>query len=174
MASTGKIRAAAIGVVVALALGCVAIFAGLRYNGTSSFPAGFYRVSGKHAVKGNLVLVDIPALPVLEMAKERGYLNVAYSPVERIMKRLVAVAGDRVTIDTTGVQVNRIRLANSAPLPCDGVGRPLQACVLNRILEPNEVLLMSDYNPASFDSRYFGPIEATSIELAVRPVLTWN
>jgi conjugative transfer signal peptidase TraF len=147
MARIGAIRSAAIGLVVAFALGCGALGVGLRYNGTSSFPAGFYRVSGKHAVKGDLVLVDIPALPVLEMAKERGYLNVAFSPVGRIMKRLVGVAGDRVTIDSTGVQVNGTPLANSAPLPCDGVGRPLQACVLNRIIEPNEVLLMSDTIP---------------------------
>jgi len=41
-------------------------------------------------------------------------------------------------------------------------------------LGPDEVLLMSDYNPASFDSRYFGPLQTTTIESVIKPLLTWN
>jgi conjugative transfer signal peptidase TraF len=168
-------RRAAIGLLASFTLGCAALGLGVRYNGTPSFPSGFYMVTGKHAEKGDLVLVDIPALPVLEMAKERGYLNVAYSPVGRIMKRLVGVAGDRVTIDSTGVAVNGIRLKNSVPLEHDAAGRPLVCYQLaGYVLGPGEVLLMSDYNPASFDSRYFGPLHSTTIESVVRPLLTWN
>jgi conjugative transfer signal peptidase TraF len=167
-------RWSAIGILVALIFECLGVASGLRFNGSPSFPEGFYLVTGKPAHRGDLVIVRLPELPVLSMARDRGYLNVAFSPVGRIMKRLVAVAGDRVTIDATGVQVNGLRLVNSAPLLCDGDGRPLQAFVLDRVLEPGEVLLMSDYNPASFDSRYFGPIEATSVESVVLPMLTWN
>jgi type IV secretory pathway protease TraF len=43
------------------------------------------------------------------MAKERGYLNVAFSPTPHLLKRLVGVAGDRVTIDSAGVAINGIR-----------------------------------------------------------------
>ena len=108
------------------------------------------------------------------MARERGYLNVAYCSVNHLLKRLAGVPGDRVTIDAAGVEVNGIHLANSSPLPCDAAGRPLQAFLLkDRILAPGEVLLMSDYNPQSFDSRYFGPIEETAIESVVTPVLTF-
>lgn len=120
------------------------------------------------------MFVSIPASPVFALAEQRGYLNVAYSPSRHLLKRLVATAGDRVTIDSTGVEVNGIRLANSAPLPFDGADRPLQAFLTNQILGPGEVLLMSDYNPASFDSRYFGPLPATTIESVVKPLLTWN
>ena len=168
------IRWSAIGILVALILECFGVASGLRFNGTKSFPIGFYLVTGKHAEKGDLVFVNLPSSPVLDMAKDRGSLNVAFSPTSHLLKRLVAVAGDRVTINATGVEVDGVRLANSTPLLCDGSGRPLQACVLDRVLEPNEVLLMSDYNPASFDSRYFGPIKATSVESVVLPVLTWN
>jgi conjugative transfer signal peptidase TraF len=108
------------------------------------------------------------------MAKARGYLNVAYSPAGHLMKRVAATAGDRVTIELAGVQVNGIRLANSAPSDWDGAGRPLQAYLLeDHILGPGEVLLMSDYNPASFDARYFGPLQATTIDSVVTPLLTW-
>jgi conjugative transfer signal peptidase TraF len=120
------------------------------------------------------VLVDIPAVPVFDMARSRGYLNVAYSPVDKIMKRLVAVDGDRVTIDSDGVQVNGRRLKNSVPLKCDAAGRPMACCQLtDYVLGQGEVLLMSDYNPASFDSRYFGPLHASTIEAAIRPLWTW-
>jgi conjugative transfer signal peptidase TraF len=168
-------RRAAIGLLVASALGCVALSCGLRFNGTSSYAAGFYIVTGNRAIKGDLVIVSLPAMHVFEMAKDRGYLNVAYSTIGRIMKRIVGVAGDRVTIDSAGVVVNGIRLTNSAPLKCDAAGRPMVAYTIkDYVLGPDEVLLMSEYNPASFDSRHFGPLHASTIEAVARPLWTWN
>ena len=141
----------------------IALAAGLRINGTHSFPVGLYFASRKRPGKGDLVFVNPPPLPLFTLAKERGYLNVAYSPTPHLVKRLA------------GVEVNGIRLANSTPSNCDGAGRPLQPYVLkDHILGPGEVLLMSDYNSASFDSRYFGPLQATTIESVIKPLLTWN
>jgi len=170
-----RFRAATLGLVVVFLLGCAGIASGLRYNGSHSFPLGFYLASNKRPQRGDLVTVSLPELPIFDLAKARGYFDVAYSPAAHLMKRVAATAGDRVTIDLAGVQVNGIRLANSAPLPCDLAGRPLQPYILkDHFLGPDEVLLMSDYNPASFDSRYFGPLNATTIEAAVKAVLTWN
>jgi conjugative transfer signal peptidase TraF len=167
-------RRAAIGLLAAFALGLATIAAGVRFNGTPSYPLGFYHVGGEAAHRGDLVFVSLPSSPVVEMAKERGYLSIAYCSVNHLLKRLVGVAGDRVTIDSAGVEVNGIRLTNSTPLPFDQDGRPLKAFVLtDYVLAPGQVLIMSDYNPASFDSRYFGPIEATAIESIVRPLLTF-
>ena len=158
-----KTRSLAVVLLIALLLLCSAIAAGLRINGTHSFPVGFYFAIRKRPEKGDLVFVDPPALPLFTLAKERGYLNVAYSPTPHLVKRLA------------GVEVNGIRLANSAPCNWDGAGRPLRPYVLkDHILGPDEVLLMSDYNPASFDSRYFGPLQATTIESVIKPLLTWN
>jgi conjugative transfer signal peptidase TraF len=175
LASIGKIsRCAAIGVVALFSLVWVAIALGLRYNGSQSFPMGLYQATGPDAHKEDLVFANIPKTPLFVMAAERGYLSVAYSPTRHLLKRLVGVAGDQVTIDSSGVQVNGIRLANSTPLPFDGAGRPLQPYVLDRLLGPGEILLMSDYNASSFDSRYFGPLHATTIESVLKPVVTWN
>ena len=41
-------------------------------------------------------------------------------------------------------------------------------------LGSEEVLLMSDYNPASFDGRYFGPLSKTTIQSVIVPVITWK
>jgi type IV secretory pathway protease TraF len=104
----------------------------------SELPVSLYLAIHKQPATGDLVFVSVPLVPILVMAKERGYLNVAYSPVRR-MKRMVA-----------------------------GAGRPLQPCVLtDHILGPDEVLFMSDYNPISFDCRYFGPLQSATIESVV-------
>jgi type IV secretory pathway protease TraF len=76
---------------------------------------------------------------------------------------VAALSGDRVTIGVQGVQVNGVLLKNSAPRPADEAGRPLRAYELSDYaLRSEEVLLMSDYNPASFDGRYFGPLPKTN------------
>ena len=168
------VRRAAIALVLALLLLCGALAAGLRVNGTHSEPLGLYWAIGKQPEKDDLVFVSPPDTPLFKMAKERGYLNVGYSPTPHLIKRLVGVSGDRVTINARGVEVNGIRLVNSASLPFDGAGRPLQFYSLqNYTLGPNEVLLMSDYSSASFDSRYFGPLPSATLK-TVKPLLTWN
>jgi conjugative transfer signal peptidase TraF len=135
---------------------------------------GLYLETGKVAQKGDLVFVSLPNSPAIAMARERGYLSIAYCNVDHLLKRLAAVAGDHVTIDSSGVSVNGVLLPNSSPLPSDAGGRPLEAFLLSDyILEPGQVLIMSEYNPASFDSRYFGPIDQTAIESVVWPVLTF-
>jgi conjugative transfer signal peptidase TraF len=175
---TGQIgRVTAIGGATGLLMLCVAIAAGLRINGTSSFPVGLYLATGKSPKKGDLVFVDPPALPLFALAKERGYLGAGFSPAGcgALIKRLIGVPGDRVTIDAAGVQVNGIRLANSMPCSCDGAGRSLQPYLLkDHMLGPGEVLLMSEHSPISFDARYFGPLRETTIKSVITPLLTWN
>jgi conjugative transfer signal peptidase TraF len=168
-------RRAAIGLLAAAALGWVAIASGLKLNGSPSFPEGLYLASSKKAEKGDLVFVNPPALPIFMMARDRGYLNVLYSPTAHLLKRLVGTTGDHVTIDSTGVEVNGVRLKNSAPLPSDAGGRPLRAWLLkDYVLGADEVLVMSEYSPDSFDSRYFGPIPASTIESVATQLLTFQ
>jgi conjugative transfer signal peptidase TraF len=157
---------------LALAL---AVKAGLRINHTESFPVGLYWAVPKHPEKGDLVTFLPPALPVFNLALYRGYIGPGgLQPYECLLKRLVAVGGDVVTINAGGVTVNGQRLQNSAPHPADLAGRPMPVCRLAGYrLQHGEVLVMSDYSPISFDSRYFGPIPRTQIQSVVRPVWTW-
>jgi conjugative transfer signal peptidase TraF len=167
------VRWLTIGLAVVFTLLWLAIGAGLRYNGTASLPMGFYRVTRKRPEKGDLVFISLPQAALFEMAKARGYLDVAFEPVQHLLKRLAAVAGDHVTIDAAGVEVNETRLANSTPLTKDEAARPLRCYPLqNYILGRDEILVMSE-SPASFDSRYFGPLKTTMLESVVKPLLTW-
>src|SRR5260370_30790227 len=97
----------------------IALAAGLRINGTHSFPVGLYFASRKRPGKGDLVFVNLPPLPLFTLAKERGYLDVAYSPTPHLVKRLAVVAGDRATIYSSGVSGNGISMTNSAPCNID-------------------------------------------------------
>ena len=51
----------------------------------------------------------------------------------------------------------------AAALPADRLGRPLPSFAALRRLEPGELFLLSVTNPASFDSRYFGPVSASAV-----------
>ena len=167
------------------ALGCLAGVAGvwavcatgLRINGTDSEPIGIYWAISKPPSNGDIVFVLPPAAPIFKLAKERGYLPAGPSPAGTcgLIKQVAALSGDRVTIGVQGVQVNGVLLKNSAPRPADEAGRPLRAYELSDYaLRSEEVLLMSDYNPASFDGRYFGPLSKTTIQSVIVPVITWK
>jgi conjugative transfer signal peptidase TraF len=155
---------------------CLLLLAGFRFNHTHSFPVGVYWVVPKAPAVGDLVLFEPPQAPPFDLALQRGYVRSGggWRPYEMMVKRLVAVGGDVVSIDDAGVYVNGVRLTNSKPLPVDEAGRPMPVLRLRDYrLEPDEVLLMSDYSPLSFDARYFGPISRTQIQSVVQPVWTW-
>jgi conjugative transfer signal peptidase TraF len=169
------VRLAVLLVLPVLLLG-VALLAGFRFNHTHSFPVGVYWMVPKAPAVGDLVLFEPPRAPSFDLALQRGYVRSGggWRPYEPMVKRLVAVGGDVVSIDDAGVYVNGVRLTNSTPLPVDEAGRPMPVVRLRDYrLSSDEVLLMSDYSPVSFDARYFGPISRTQIQSVVRPVWTW-
>jgi type IV secretory pathway protease TraF len=53
-------RRVAIGLLAAFVLGVAAIAAGVRFNGTPSFPEGLYLTCGKVFHRGDLVFVSLP------------------------------------------------------------------------------------------------------------------
>lgn len=160
----------ALWIVAGILLMGVAVTAGMRVNSTRSFPIGIYWTVRSRPKKGDMVFVKVEGIPI---EPDRGYINVAWSPVKHLLKRLVGVSGDRVTVDHFGVEVNGVCIPNSAPLTRDGAGRSLLAwLVTDYVLGPDEVLIMSDANPHSFDSRYFGPVPQRMIESVVIPIWT--
>lgn len=166
----------AIAGIVVLSLGAVSYLAGARINTTQSIPVGLYWISGQPVAKGAYVLFCPPEANVFAVAKARGYIGAGFCPggYGFMMKRVVATKGDTVSISDDGVRVNAVLMPLSVPLRMDKAGRPLVRFGSSRFsLDSSNVLLMSDVTGASFDSRYFGPIDRSQIKSVITPVITW-
>lgn len=161
--------------------GVVAGQLGAVWNGSESLPFGLYwadRGPPLPVRPGDYVVVCAPPLAA-RLALQRGYLGL--DPRERgcagnadpILKRVYGVAGDRYTVQAYGVSVNGAVVRNTAPLRQDDKGRPLwDGQMREATLKPHQVLALSAYNPASYDSRYFGPLDERRVLARVHPVLT--
>jgi len=149
--------------------------AGIRLNTTPSIPVGVYRLTNETLVKGAYVLFCPPPAAVFDMAKARGYLGAGYCPggYGQLIKKILAVQDDVVSIGTDGVRVNGQLLPLSAPIKADGAGRSMPDYKATRVLGSTEVLVMSDSHSGSFDGRYFGPIQRSQIQGVIRPIFTW-
>ena len=130
----------------------------LLYNQSDSAPPGWYRLAPLEVIsRGDLVVSNLPHA-ALELAVERRYL----APGVPVIKTVRALAGDTVC-EAEGVLyidgTPTVRL-----LSADSLGRslpsPWGSC---RQLQTDEVLLLSDRTPDSFDGRYFGPVRESDI-----------
>ena len=148
----------------------------LTYNPSDSVAAGWYRVDPLDRrtnsplrplqpplLVGSIVLVPLP-IEAAALAAQRGYLPTRIPLLKRVgamAPQEVCIAGGRVRID--GVP-------SATVLPADRWGRPLPSWPQCRRLRPGELFLLSITNPASFDSRYFGPVSAAAVIGVARPV----
>jgi conjugative transfer signal peptidase TraF len=157
----------------ALVLGLAAAWTGVRFNDSRSMPPGLYvRVSSES--RSSLV-VFCPADPFARLSVERGYRSRGDCPDggEPLAKPIAARVGDTVELSAAGMAVNGRLLPNTAPLVSDTAGRPLSHWPFGRyVVAPSTVWVASSYNRRSFDSRYFGPVEASQVREHVRPLLT--
>jgi conjugative transfer signal peptidase TraF len=144
----------------------------LIYNPSDSVPVGWYRVQPldhraaslpRRLEVGSVVLTRLPA-DAAALAAQRGYLP-AHVP---LLKRVGAAVPQHVCIVAGQVRIDGV--PSAAVLPADRLGRPLPSLQLCRRLEPGELFLLSVTNPASFDSRYFGPVSASAVIGVAHPV----
>ncbi|MCC7330466.1 MAG: S26 family signal peptidase [Gammaproteobacteria bacterium] len=138
------------------------------YNPSDSVPVGWYRVDPlRHRADslpvGSIVLTRLPR-DAAALAAQRGYLPV-HVP---LLKRVGAVWPQEVCVTNGIVRIDSVPTA--AALRTDRMRRPLQAWPNCRRLQPGELFLLSTTNPASFDSRYFGPIAASDVIGVAHPV----
>ena len=157
----------------ALALALAAEWAGLRLNDSPSMPIGLY-VRTSCESRSSLV-VFCPAESIARVSAKRGYRSRGNCPDgdEPLAKPIAASPGDIVELSATGMAVNGRLLPNTSPLATDTAGRPLSHWPFGRyVVARGTVWVASSYSSRSFDSRYFGPVEASQVREHVRPLLT--
>ncbi|GKS77408.1 S26 family signal peptidase [Acidovorax sp. SUPP950] len=141
------------------------------YNPSASVARGWYRIDPIEKLDllrvGSIVLARLPDA-VAAMAAQRGYLPAGVP----ILKRIGAAASQSVCVRDQVVRIDGVVVA-TARLH-DGAHRTLTPWAQCRDLDENELFLLSDTNPASFDSRYFGPIDASAVLGIATPVWTWS
>ncbi|VTU37712.1 conjugal transfer pilin processing protease TraF [Variovorax sp. PBS-H4] len=141
------------------------------YNPSDSVPRGWYRIDRMENLAslhvGSIVLARLPA-DVAAFAGQRGYLPRGVP----ILKRIGALAPQSACVREQVVRIDGVVVANVRTH--DGAHRPLQAWSQCRPLAVGELFLLGDTNPASFDSRYFGPIAASAVLGVARPLWTWS
>ena len=144
----------------------------LIYNPSDSVAVGWYRVDPLHhrpglpsrpLSVGSIVLASLPP-DAAALAARRGYLPAGVP----LLKRVGAVAPQHVCVFDALVWIDGVPVA--AIRPADRLGRPLPSWPQCRQLRPGELFLLSVTNPASFDSRYFGPVSASAVIGVAHPV----
>jgi len=135
------------------------------WNASASAPVGLYRIAqrDRYAV-GDLVLIR-PDTRTARFLSERRYVPIG-TP---LLKRIAARPGDTVCREDDMVRING--RAAAAALARDRRGRALPAWSGCRTLRGGELFLLNAPQ-ASLDSRYFGPMPASGLIGAARPLFT--
>lgn len=140
-------------VVVTFAIAAKAF--GIVLNVTDSMPGIVYRLG--QGEKGSIVAFCSP----------RPHPSIGHGPCPDgsmpLLKRVVGVAGDRVTATDAGVEINGQPVPNSRPLDLDSNGRTLPHLRGSVTLNQGKIWVAGEH-PNSFDSRYFGPVNIPQLE----------
>jgi conjugative transfer signal peptidase TraF len=154
-----------------------AYFGGLRIVNSESVPMGVYAtedVTTSRVARGAYACLPAtsPLAPnALRSAVWSGLVPQSWKR-EPLLKRVVAVAGDRLTYKRgVGVLVNGEVLADSVALELDSYGNPLPHANYPVVLGQGEVWLSSEH-ARGFDSRYFGPVRVAALSCVGEPVWT--
>lgn len=135
----------------------------LVYNASDSAPRGFYVVEPTSQPRaGDLIVVRLRH-DVAALAAQRKYLPIG-AP---LIKPVAAVAPQHVCVDAGSVRIDGAFVGST--MAADAGNRPLTAWHGCRQLAGREVFLLGTHS-ASFDSRYFGPVDARDVIGRARPL----
>ena len=145
---------------------------GYHINLTDSLPRGIYRDTQQPITYGVLVAECLPQ-EWAELAVKRGWLGpgACANGTTPILKKVVAMPGDRVDLTNAYVAVNGKVLLLTASLLLDSQGREIPRVKRGTyILKEDEYWLIADNIVNSLDSRYMGPAKRKDIVTTAEPV----
>lgn len=149
--------------------------AGFIFNTTASVPVGLWHVQPitQEIQSGQIISICPTDKPIFRLARSRGYIPSGICPgrYEPLLKRVVGMPGDVITITQSGFMVNGKNIPNSKAKSMDSAGRPLRSLPLGTYqVAPGSLWLISTHNTNSFDSRYFGPLPIGNVKGLARPI----
>jgi len=149
---------------------------GYILNNTSSYPIGIYKITKKDLYnKGTLVSFCAPQNNTIKKLVEYGFAAsnaTCKNGTPILLKKLVALEGDKITIINNHVYINTILQPKSKIFFVGRSGNYLER-QNSQIINKGNFWAMSDYNERSYDSRYYGQVSLDNIKGAAMPVLTW-
>ena len=138
----------------------------LLWNASESVPKGLYVVQpARRLIVADLV-VAFPPEPIASFLADGGHLPRGIPLIKRILalpEQIVCRRDLAITVDALDIGAARER---------DGRGRPLPVWQGCHMVRHDEVFLMNSSEPASLDSRYFGPLPLTAIAGRATPLWT--
>lgn len=161
-----------------LAIGIAALFLtfDIHFTFTDSLPMGLYRSVSGTPTKGALVSICLPD-DLAAIAKERGYGRPGHCPggLAPLLKQVVAMSGDTVSVTDMGLTVNGIEIPNTARIRHDSQGREVPMVDSGVYRDGNsEIWLIANHSTRSWDSRYFGPLPLGRVQSVMKPLITWS
>ncbi len=150
---------------------------GFRVNLTESIPIGLYRITNAGTIKNAYVIFCPDNRDAFKQALDRGYIDhgLYCGGYGYLMKKVVAIADDILSVTPEGVFVNQTLIPYSRPKLTDGMNRVLpQWHVLNYRLKEDEVMTMTSQSEWSFDGRYYGLVHLRQIKGMITPVWVIN
>jgi len=81
-------------------------------------------------------------------------------PERLVVKRVIGLSGEHITIDRSGVRINGLDLG--LPDGVDHVGLGSKPCDVQ--IPGGNIFVLGDFTSDSLDSRYFGPIAKSSVK----------
>jgi conjugative transfer signal peptidase TraF len=138
------------------------------WNASESVPIGLYGVQRPDRLIVTSLVVAMPPEPLASFLAESDYLPRGVP----LIKRILALPGQSVCRHELLIVVDGIDMG--AARERDRRGRALPVWRGCRIIAVGEVFLMNWDEPASLDSRYFGPIPISAILGRAEPLWTFE
>jgi conjugative transfer signal peptidase TraF len=145
----------------------------LVWNFTDSMPVGLYRRSEDQISKHSLVLLNNALLEQHNSLFSQGIDNGYFLRDNNLLKEVIAVAGDVVSVTREGIYINGQNYPGTAAVITDSHGNTLKQSKLTEyLLKKDELLVFGNSSSKSFDSRYFGIVKSDEVIATVKPILT--
>jgi conjugative transfer signal peptidase TraF len=140
------------------------------WNPTASIRTGLYIITNDPIAP---LVAFCPTGEAATDAITRGYRPRGLQCPDKyaaLLKPVAARAGDTVEVSQKGISVNGKLLQNTAAFKMDKMKRPMHIWPSGTYeVQPGTVWVLSTYNKYSYDSRYYGPIQLSTVIAHAKP-----